>query len=156
MESTPPSKLSTAALLLYILLCGVACTRGTRLHHYQAVPRTGWSRADTLVFPLPASPADTSYRGTLGMRVSPAFPYRTLWLALRYDLSHPDTSYTDTLCCAFCDSTGRLTGLGITRLQYQHPLPPFRLRAGQGGNLRIHHLMKKESIPEVYEVGIRM
>lgn len=146
--------------LLWSLLCALglcaACLGETRLHRYLPVGKDGWERTDTLEFPFSPDSADTFFQVHVGLRVAPSFSYRRLWLGLRYDLIHPDTTYTDTLCYELSDSAGRLMGHGITRLQYERPVPPLYLRAGQSGTLRIYHLMKKEVIPDICEVGIRL
>lgn len=146
------NKLSALCLLGF---CS-ACIGETYLHQYQPVGEEGWNKADTLTFPLSPLSADTLFDTHVGLRITPNFPYSKLWLAVRYDLKNPDTIYTDTLCLELSDTLGVMKGRGVTRLQYEHPALPLRLKEQQSGQLRIFHLMKKEILPDVCEVGLRL
>ncbi len=146
--------------LLWLSLCALglcaACIGETRLHRYHPVGKDGWERTDTLEFPFSPDSADSFFRIHVGMRVAPSFSVRSLCLAVQYNLSNPDTTYTDTLCYELSDTLGSLTGRGVTRLQYEHSASPLHLHPNQSVAIRLYHLMKKETLPGVCEVGIRL
>lgn len=156
-KNNRPGRLDAVVLCAVALWCLLACDGNTWVHRYRAVGEDGWAKGDTLLFALPA--ADSSGLGLdciVCARVTPAFPYRNLWMGLQYDLACPDTSYVDTVCYAFTDSLGQMGGHGVTLLQFEQDAAPVSLKPGQEGSVRVYHLMKKEIIPEIREVGIRM
>lgn len=65
-------------------------------------------------------------------------------------------TFADTLCYELCDSTGRFTGRGITNLQYEQPFMSIPIPGGSANTLCFYHLMKKETVPSIKGVGIRL
>lgn len=65
-------------------------------------------------------------------------------------------TFADTLCYELCDSAGRFSGRGVTSLQYEQPFSSIPLSATGTNTLFLYHLMKKETVPSIKEVGVRL
>ena len=70
----------------------------------------------------------------------------------------PDSSLIsrDTLCYHLSDESGNLCGQGINLLQYETRAGTLPLRTGEETQIRIHHLMRRETLPYIMEVGVRV
>ena len=141
------------ALLPFLCL---ACNRPALVHSYLPVSEEGWRRTDTLVFPLPPSPTETRYSLCIGLRLHNRFPYREVWLAVEHRMEGENDWTRDTLCLPLSDDEGHLVGQGINLLQYEIPAGSLHMPAEQAGELRIHHLMRHETLPHIMEVGIKL
>ena len=83
------------------------------------------------------------------------YPYKSIWLGVERDFSPPAVLRRDTVECLLVDSTLRMDG-GIHLYQCVVPLPSMQLQRGQAGQVRVVHLMSRESLPGVHDVGIRV
>ena len=124
-------------LLLSLLL--VACNR----HHvakfsYRSTPVDGWESADTLIFPIDSLPADGRYALSIEARF----------------LSQ--ARYADTIYCSLTDHEGDVSGKGVSVYQYSFPVDTFQLHRGARGTITIHHIMRRNLLPGVSDVGIRL
>ena len=140
---------------LLILLLLYACTADTWVHRYESVAREGWRRSDTLVFALPPSPETQCHRVAVGLRFHNRVPYQYLSLVVEQQADSLIIR-KDTLTFQLADSAGMPKGEGINLLQYSTPAPPLHLEKGQHARLRLYHIMKREVIPHVLEVGVRV
>ena len=95
-----------------------------------------------------------TYQFALGLRSSDSYPYTVIWLAVEREFSHPDTLRRDTVKCQLMDSVTHRMGKGIYMYQYDVPLPSMTLHYGQTGQVRIIHLMQREVLPGIHDVGV--
>ena len=123
-------------------------------HSYRHVPGSGWSRRDTLTFDIDTVRAEATYQFELGLRSTDSYPYTVIWLAVEREFSHPDTLRRDTVKCQLMDPVTHRMGKGIYMYQYDVPVPPMALRRGQTGQVRIIHLMQREVLPGIHDVGV--
>ena len=137
------------------ILC-LACNRTVLVHSYLPVSEDGWRRTDTLFFPLPPSPNEASYSLYVGLRIHNRFSYREVWLAVEHRMEGENHWTCDTLCLPLSDDEGHLVGQGINLLQYEIPAGSLHMQTQQAGELRIHHLMRLETLPHIMEVGIKL
>ncbi|MCR4920960.1 MAG: gliding motility lipoprotein GldH [Bacteroidaceae bacterium] len=142
-------------ILLLPILC-LACSRPALVHSFLPVPEDGWRRTDTLVFPLPPAQDEAQCSLYVGLRLHNRFPLREVWLGIEHRMGTDEGWSCDTLCLRLSDEKGRLSGQGINLLQYEVAAGSLHMPAGQEGELRIHHLMRCETLPDIMEVGIRL
>lgn len=147
-----PARLSALLMGLFLAACG----GDTWYHSYRPAGKDGWARTDTLTFVLPSLSADTVLDASVGLCITHSFPYQRLWMALEVRNDSAGTVFSDTLCYELCDSAGRFTGSGVTSLQYEQLFSPIPLSARGANTLFLYHLMKKETVPSVKEVGVRL
>ncbi len=121
---------------------------------YAHTPTTGWEKNDSLVFSVPPVATAGTYRMSIGLRINDLYPFTALSLELRQTAgSH---TYTDTLHCALADDGGKLVGRGVGYLQYMFRLRELELDEGDTVHVRLRHIMKREILPGVADVGVKI
>ncbi|MBQ8968438.1 MAG: gliding motility lipoprotein GldH [Bacteroidaceae bacterium] len=141
---------ATAVMLL------AACTDGKLMHCYLPTDDEGWGRTDTLCFPLPDIPQTGEYPVSVGLRHGNRFPYTGLWVEAETRLSHPTAVRRDTLYIPITDTNGHPLQPGVSLHQHEVPLTTLHLQRGQKGNIRLHHIMMREVVPAISDVGLRI
>lgn len=142
-------------LAVAAVLCA-ACVRGTLLHHFEHVDPDGWNRYDTLLYSLPPIPQEGCYAFTIDLRYANDFAYEGIWVVAETRLRRPSLVRRDTLYLKTTDEHGTPVGRGLNLLQHSVPLCRLRLRPGQEGTLRLYHLMRLETMPDIREVGLKI
>jgi gliding motility-associated lipoprotein GldH len=62
----------------------------------------------------------------------------------------------DTLNCSLIERDGRVKGKGVSFYQYNFHLNDLDLRAGDSLSINIRHNMKREILPGIADVGIKL
>jgi gliding motility-associated lipoprotein GldH len=133
-----------------------ACVGSTVYHHYEAVSMSGWEKNDTLVFDVPPMTADCICHRQLGLRISSDYPFMGLTLIVE-QLTLPSHHFQrDTLNCNIINAHGNPLGHGISRYQYQFPLPAVSLDSGQSLRITVRHDMKREILPGITDIGMEL
>ena len=143
-------------VLTLLVLMFAACSDGVCVHHYEHVRPEGWVRTDTLHFQLPAVPNSGTYLLNLGVRYTHAFPYESIWLVTETQLQHPTSFRHDTLNLILNTPEGMPVGQGVGLLQYELTLDSLQLHKGQSGSISIYHIMSREAVPGIHDIGIRL
>ena len=84
------------------------------------------------------------------------FPYQEVYVLVEQRLTNPYETYKDTLCLKLADAEGKIKDNGISLLQYEEKQMMLYLRKGQTGEIRVSHLMHRDPLPEVSDVGIML
>ncbi len=145
--------------LAFAVLALSSCTDDALFVHQYAHPsHKSWGRTDTLHFQLPRVKDNADYQFSVGMRLHNTFPYEGLWLVAETRLQHPDVVMRDTLYFRAVGEDGMPLGEGVSVQQSEQPLSPrpFELFKGQTGEVCIYHIMSREFIPAVLNVGLRI
>lgn len=143
-------------LLALGAMMAAACQHDTLLHTYLPVEGRQWLRSDTAVFALPEMEETGSYDLTLGLRIGSCFPYQSVYVLVEQRLTNPVEVRRDTLCLQLADAEGHLRENGITLLQHEEKKMLLYFRKGQTGEIRVSHLMHRDPLPEVSDVGIML
>lgn len=150
----------TRRTLLYVLAVGglltASCAGDTLVHRYAALPADGWARRDTVCFDLPGNAEDISGTLTVGLRTKTGVAIRDIVLAVEQCDSDAFVIRRDTVCYPLTDSEGDALTNGVNFHQYETQFVPFRMEKDRKGCVRIYHLMTRETIPGITEVGIRI
>lgn len=133
-----------------------ACKEHIVYHTYRAVPIDGWEQTDTLTFTLDTVQADGTYQISVGLRTTNAYPYQSLWLLIETQTHPAKALEADTLVCRLSDGRGHRSGSGIDTYQYRYPLATRFLRKGQPLVFHVRHIMRREMLPGVSDVGIEV
>lgn len=139
------------ALVFFLGFVLVSCQSDVLYHHYEHVYENGWSQLDTLRFALPPAPHDGTYALQMGVRYTPDFPYCDVSAVIDYG-----TGASDTLLIPFASADGKPLGRGVSLLHKTLPLPPLYLHEGQQPTISLHHIMRREVLPSIREIGIRV
>lgn len=150
----------TRRTLLYALAVGglltASCAGDTLVHRYATLPADGWARRDTICFHLPQHTEDIGGTLTVGLRTKTGLGIMDIVLAVEQCDSNAYVCRRDTVRYPLTDSEGDALTSGVNFHQYETQHVPFRLEEGQQGCVRIYHLMTRETIPGITEVGIRI
>ena len=142
------------ALVLTLFL--TACTKGILVHSYQPTGEEGWARNDTFCFQLPASPQTGDYPVWLGLRYGNDFPYEGIWIEAKAKFIEPAAMRCDTLYFKLTGPDGHSLGQGISLQQHEMLLGTYHLTKGQQGTIYLRHIMAREIVPAISNVGLKV
>ena len=131
-----------------------SCTDGILIHRYLPVGEEGWARTDTLSFPLPAVSHEADYTIRLGIRYGTLFPYEGIWVVAETRLHQPASFRRDTIYLTVTDEDGHSLGQGVTLNQREVPLTKLHFQKDQQGTLRLYHIMRREVVPHITDMGV--
>lgn len=143
------------SLVAVVALLATACTHETFFHSYRHIAPNGWRYTDTLEFLLPPAPQTEVYSLSVGLRIDACFPYQSLTLVVETKADSLSLLRKDTLFWPLTQDDGTLGGSGVNLLQFETPAGHLQLREGQQARVRIYHIMSRETMPHIHDVGLR-
>ena len=173
----PVEEAGRGLLWIGLAWCLVSCTGNKVYDHYEQTPTTGWEKNDTLAFGVPPIAADGLYAIDLGLRTTGLYPFMSITLVVEHDIIPTQTTTTSAdsldipvsptlirnsravphiLNCSLVDERGNTKGQGINYYQHDFHLADLTLHAGDSLRLLIRHDMKREILPGISDVGIRI
>ena len=145
--------------LTFILLAVclfTACKQSTVYFHYEETPESGWEKNDLLTFDTDKLANDATYEEEVALRINGKYPFMQLTLIVEQTVYPAGHMTTDTLDCDLIDERGNAKGEGISQYQYLFPLKIIQLHQGDSLHLSVHHNMKREILPGVTSVGVKL
>ncbi len=148
--------------LLYIIalvLCGVmltACDQKTVYYHFEQTPLAGWDKHDTLSFVIGPVSVSGRYMEEIGLRISGDYPFTGLNLIVEQKNESGKLLRADTLACNLINEQGNAKGRGVSQYQYLLPLTSIDLQADDKLYVTIRHDMKRDILPGVSDIGLRL
>ena len=143
--------------MILTVACGIAsCDRLPIYCHYEPTPITGWEKNDTICFDIPPVSEAGSYKEELGLRINEDYPFLGLCLIVQQTVLPSGYRHNDTLNCNLIDKRGNIRGTGINHYQYTFHVNTIRLQEGDSLHIAIKHNMKREIMPGVTDIGIRV
>ncbi|MBO7068236.1 MAG: gliding motility lipoprotein GldH [Bacteroidaceae bacterium] len=115
-----------------------------------------WDRTDTVRFVLPTFIADSNCCVLVGLRITNCYPYELLIMEVEQNYQNPIAHRIDTIFYQLTDQRGDYTEKGIYYFQYETQWVPLNARKGQMGEIKIRHLMHREVLPGIMDVGIHV
>ena len=144
-------------LLMLLTVCLLtACKQSTVYYHYEEISESGWEKNDLLTFDVGSLKEDAAYQEELAMRISHKYPFMRLTLIVSQTVYPSGITMTDTLDCELIDERGNAIGQGVGQYQYLFPLKTMQLHQGDSLHLSVHHDMKREILPGITGVGIKV
>lgn len=138
---------------MFVLL--TACKRQTAYFNYEHTPEAGWEKNDVLSFQT-APLEEGYYHEEIGIRISGAYPFRGLTLIIDQATKDGQELRSDTLNCNLIDKRGYATGRGINEYQYLLPLTTLHVDHDEALHITIRHDMKREILPGITDIGVRL
>lgn len=138
-----------------------ACSGSTVYDEYAHTPIAGWEKNDTLSFEVSPLLEAGHYRQSLGLRITGAYPFMGLTLIVEQTVYHrkrkiPGECKIDTVNCQLIDKNGASKGQGISYYQYNFPINIYQMHQGDSIQVAIRHDMKREILPGVSDIGIKI
>lgn len=152
------SKAYRLLMILTVVATLVGCNRKTVFAQFRHVPIEGWERSDSIGFEFACQKSmgggTEVYEETVGLRISGAYPFKSLYLIVEQETFPARIVQVDTLVCPLVNEHGVFHGRGINYYQYDFPLRTVTLTPGDSLSVRIRHNMKREILPGVIDVGL--
>ncbi len=151
-------------LIILLVLTSLlsSCFQDTVFEQYVHTPIAGWEKNDTLSFEIPPLQSGGSYREHLGLRITGAYPFMGLTLVVEQTI-YPDPSKkwqktlrTDTIQCDLIDKNGVTKGQGVSYYQYDFPINEYSMCPGDSIHLTVRHDMKREILPGISDIGLKV
>ena len=128
----------------------------------KSVSLQGWSRNDTLSFDIPRQ-WEGNYQLDLCLRAAQTYPYRNISMIIERKIIYyrqrkkREKTYNDTINCETINDKGILVGQkGISNTEIRQAITTFRLNRNDSMHVTIRHIMSRESLPGISDVGIRL
>lgn len=144
------------AVIVAAILVFNCCTGPTIYHSYQTLEEAGWAKHDTLTFQLPQDSIPDTYSIKIGLRTTDDYRYTSLWLVMEQDLQKKGVFVRDTINYPITDKNGGTIGKGFSSHQQEIPVKSLSVTKEGGTTVRLFHIMKREVIPGVQDVGINV
>ena len=142
-------------VLLTVAIGLASCNRKTIYYHYEHAPVAGWEKNDVLSFDV--SPvSEGTYREELGLRIDKSYPFMGLCLVIKQTILPSGYVHSDTLNCSLIDPDGNNKGPGLSYYQYNFHVNTLRLQEGDSLHITVKHNMKREIMPGISDIGIRL
>lgn len=133
-----------------------SCTTDTVYNTYDHTPLSGWEKNDTLSFDVPKMKQAGVYSQSLGVRMTEIFPFTSVSLIVQQTVYPSGKVVTDTIKCPITDSRGNFLGDGVSAYQYSFPIREISLNKGDSLHICVRHNMKREILPGVSDIGVKI
>ncbi|NLZ73918.1 MAG: gliding motility lipoprotein GldH [Bacteroidales bacterium] len=145
---------SKVALLCFLF---IMCTTSNVIYHsFQSINPKGWEKQDTIHFSIPIE-TEEQLLLEIEIRHITDYKYKELKLALTHNLMDSTTTKTDSLSITLANDEGRWKGIGIGSIFQIKDTLCITNRTFPGNyKIDISHLMQKESIPGIHDIGVRI
>lgn len=148
--------------LTVIAVGATSCSDPRTYDQYKSVSLQGWSRKDTLTFDVPRQ-WEGSYQLDLCLRAAQTYPYRNISMIIERKVifyrqrKKREKTYNDTVNCEIINDKGILVGQkGITSTEIHQAITSFHLNRNDSMQVKIHHIMSRESLPGISDIGVRL
>ena len=147
---------SSTFALVAVSLSMASCIENTLLHSYKAVPTDGWRRDDTICFFVPQREEELSSTLTIGLRTKTDIGMRDVVLAVEQYDSTATICHRDTVRYPLTDGEGDALVGGVNTHQYEAQQLTLHTACSRKGSVRIYHLMTRDILHSITEVGIKI
>ncbi len=96
------------------------------------------------------------YSEEIGLRISEGYPFMKLNLIVEQTIMPSRQTRSDTIQCNLIDQQSNVKGKGISSYQYRFPLTTLELKEGEQLYIAVRHDMKREILPGISDIGIRL
>ncbi len=146
------SLIRAAGICLLLSSCGSEAWH----HIYKPIPVAVWEKSDTLTYCLPEVPDSGLYDFYVDVRTTAAFPYTGLKVGALTCTDSFAAERRDTADLWVQTPSGIPSGEGITLICHETPLYRLFLCPGQRTTVRLYHVMRREDLPGVSDVGLKV
>ena len=144
-------------LTVCALIAGLSsCDESLVYSNYKHTPLVGWDKEDTLIFCIPPIKENGVYRLELGLRTTIDYPFTSLNVNVEQCILPHHKTQDYKVKCTVMEKNGALKGQGVSFYQYTYPLNDIHLQHGDSVVFRIHHDMKRETLPGIADIGISL
>ena len=143
-------------LLAMALTWLTSCLRQTAYYHFEHTPLTGWEKNDALEYSVSPMADDCTLSEEVELRTNILYPFQGLTLVLEQEVLPRRYIRRDTINCSIADKEGKIKGEGTGIYTYGYQVADLQLARGDSLHIRLRHNMKREILPGIADVGIRL
>lgn len=143
-----------ALAIVFMAIC--SCDQTTVYAEYRHTYLAGWDRSDTLVYDIAPMEQMGDYMEELGLRINGDYPFREICVIVEQTIIPSNVLRVDTLIINVMEVNGMPRGRGVNSFQYNAPIGSVRLAENDSLHVVVHHNMRRESLPGVSEVGLKI
>ena len=144
------------SITVAVAMAFASCNRSTIDSQYLHTPLSGWEKNDTLTFSIPRMQTDMELKAIIGLRITDAYPFKTVCLIVDKAISPDNIIDSDTINCSLFDNDGMSKGRGVSCYQFNYHVSNMHLMKGDSVAIHIRHNMKREILPGISDVGITL
>lgn len=144
------------SITVAVAMAFASCNRSTIYSQYLHTPLSGWEKNDTLTFSIPRMQTDMELKAIIGLRITDAYPFKTVCLIVEKAISPDNIIDSDTINCSLFDNDGMSKGRGVSCYQFNYHVSNMHLMKGDSVAIHIRHNMKREILPGISDVGITL
>ena len=141
-------------LLVLMAVCG--CQQQIAYHQFRHISDPGWDKTDTLHFDIRPMAADGNYRLDAELRTDKDYPFQQLTIEIEQTVYPSKERFHNVIDCDLVSETGVIEGDGVSYFQYSFHIRDFNLHRGDSMHVCLTHNMKREVMPGIADVGIRL
>lgn len=142
--------------IITVTLGFASCNRKTIYNQYRHTPLAGWERNDTLIYSVKPMTTSGVFKEELGLRIVESYPFMRLTLVVEQEIIPSGVVRYDTLYCQLVDRNGNVKSNGVNYYQYNYHITNLSLNKGDSLTVRIRHNMKREIMPGISDIGIKL
>ena len=144
-------------LLVMMIALGMAsCDRQTVYHHFEHVPDNEWEKIDTLKFEIGPVIETGTYHEAVELRINEQFPFLGMNITVEQTIKPRGIILSQHKDCELINTDGSHKGSGISFFQSQFPLDDIDLQQGDTLCISVFHSMKRDIMPGISDIGIRL
>lgn len=157
MESSKHFHTLYILALMAIAVSVFSCDNPRIFDDYEAIAQDGWERNKVLTFNVPKMQHTGTYQQWVQLRAYQKYPFQTVTLIVEQTVFPQKQVYRDTIDCHIINKEGRLEGKnGISCTEVVAHLRTLQLQQGDSLTISIRHDMRRELLPGISDVGIRI
>ena len=147
-------KVLLLAVMAYITT--LACHDSRIYHSFKNININGWEHNDTITFGIPCHETG-DYEINITMRANRDFAYLNVSLATDYTVFPKKTGKKRVVSCTIMNKEGSMHGKeGISLNEVRYRLDEIHLNTKDSLVVKIHHCMRRESLPGIANIGIEL
>lgn len=133
-----------------------ACTGEVAYHHYEHVAEEGWDKEDTLILKTDTLYETATYSVEVNLRTTAEYPYKQLMLMVEEKLLPNKTKRVFPVTFQIASDEGERNGEKLLYYELEKQLAMQQLSQGDSLQFRIYHKMRRQTLPGIKDVGIRI
>ena len=133
-----------------------ACTGGVAYHHYEHVAEEGWDKEDTLILKTDTLYETATYSVEVNLRTTAEYPYKQLMLMVEEKLLPNKAKRVFPVTFQIASDEGERNGEKLLYYELEKQLAMQQLSQGDSLQFRIYHKMRRQTLPGIKDVGIKI
>lgn len=133
-----------------------SCLRQTVYYRFAHTSLSGWEKNDVIEYGVSPMAEDCTLSEEVLLRTNILYPFQKLTLVLEQEIVPTGSTRRDTVECVITDREGVTMGEGTGVYTYGYRLADLQLARGDSLHIRLRHNMKREILPGIADVGIRL